>query len=513
MRLELAGILILFSMAVDASGLMRLGYEDLTRLLTLASLPGEELEKEVKRMFFEGQRKMFSGEFLRLRELFSLRQMLSRAGREELPGDIIIIAMLVTDGDVQAKYVDAFEWNLEGKYGEELLKILIGEMETNIIYASMQRAMVASVIELTYHNAGSIIAYHCMGSQYWEIPGRWERVFEIMLNIEAIEQEILHSDKYDKELLGVVKKPEFADLFCEYIVKYGFVERRNREFMELQITNEILTDDLYMDVLDCAERGDYMTFLRWMKESNDSPERVLSDLIAEGYWLCLEDSEFDEFIRRLPEGYDVFRKLCERYPLEMKGIDRCGLSIEVLRAMTLDRKLDELAKSLIKRLVRCANITGLGSLLDAGSITEGLFLELLESGELKGDIKRGFKRAIKSYKDLQYTFTYFWDELGVRDMSDELSRSGEFDEDVKVALSMAIKNKNGFFLGWFLRDLPNAKTLLEALLCTVPRANELLGIKRFYERTNECSKRPAEEYPTCSLGSVGNSTKRTRTSE
>ena len=54
-----------------------------------------------------------------------------------------------------------------------------------------------------------------------------------MLNIKIVRQEILDSDKYDKELLEVVKKAELADLFCEYILKPDRVAERNREFMEL----------------------------------------------------------------------------------------------------------------------------------------------------------------------------------------------------------------------------------------------------------------------------------------
>ena len=208
MKLEFvfAVIVALPGTVVHTSGLMSLGPGDLTRLLILASLPEKELEKEVRKMFFRGLRKMLSKEimnreFLELRELFSLRRMLNRTEQEELPGDITIIAMLVTDGDVRMKYVDSFEWDLGGKYKyiyeEELVKILIEEMETNRIYASMQRATVASVVELPYYNAGIIIAGQGMGSQYWNIPGRWRQVFEIMLSTKAIREIILDWGTYD----------------------------------------------------------------------------------------------------------------------------------------------------------------------------------------------------------------------------------------------------------------------------------------------------------------------------
>ena len=169
-----------------------------------------------------------------------LRRMLERAEQEELPGDVIIVAMLVTDGRFQTKYVDSFEWSLEAVYWNDLLKALLEEMETNGIYACMQRATVASIVALasqSHHNAGSIIAGQCVGSQYWDIPGRWRRVFGIMLNVKSIRQNILGWNTYDKELLGVMKEAEFADLFCEHILKFDPVTERNREFMRLRITN------------------------------------------------------------------------------------------------------------------------------------------------------------------------------------------------------------------------------------------------------------------------------------
>ena len=523
MRLD---IVILFSTIVHASGLIRLNSRGLNRLLTLASLPGKKLEKEVRRVFFEGQKKMLSNdiankEFLELRELFSLRLVFSRVERGRLSVDVAIIAMLMTDGDRQMRYADAFEWDPEAKYWDDLLKILIEEMGTNRIYASMQRATVASIVELacqSHPNAASIIVDQCMDSQHWDIPGRWERVFGIMLNIKAIKQEIVESDKYDKELLGVVRRAKFADLLCEHILGYGFVAERNREFRELQITNEIRADELYMSLLHSIEGRRYGgNFSTRAKKIGESLERVISDLIAEGYWLCLEGSEFDECILELPEGHDVFRKICERYPSEMKGIDRSGLSIEVLRAMTLDRKLDELVKNLIKRFFRCANTSGLVELRDIWPMIEELFQELLKSGELKEDIKRGLKKAIKKCEYTSHLFTYFWDDLNVSGMSEELSRSGEFDEDVRFVLKAAIKNAKVDLLERSLRDLPNAKIILKELLCTVPRARELtrelLSTRRFNEVTRGCSKRPAEESSTCSLGSAGDSPKRARTSE
>ena len=485
MRLDV----VLFSIVVGAS--MRLSLEDQNCLLALGSLSGEELEKEVKIMFFEGQEKMSSNEvseFLELRELFSRRQMLNRAEQESLPGDVVIIAMLVTDGDVQMKYADSFEWDLEAEYGEELLKILMGEMKTNMIYASMQKATTASVIELAYNKAGSIIAYHCMGSRHWNIPGRWRRVFEIMLSIRAIKQEILYGDKYDKELQGVIKKAGFADLLCEYILESDDVANRNAEFMELRITSEILADNLYSSILCGIEMGSSRAFLSLAKKRGGSPERVLSDFIAEGYWLCSEGSRVDRLVRRLPRGHGVFRKICEKYPEEMRDTNRERLSIERLETMAINGELNKLVKNLVKRLVRCANVSGLKNLQNREPRARILFQELLRNRELNEDMKRGFKNVIRSREDA-YAFMYFWNDLGVRAMSGELSRSGEFDEEVKRALNVAIKDANAEDLKWSLRNLPNAKSILKALLRTVPRAREcargLLSTEEFDEMTKE----------------------------
>ena len=275
-------IVILFSTVVYASGLMRLDSEDLNRLLTLASLPGKKLEKEVRRIFFEGWRKIFSKEisnkeFLRLRELFSLERVLNRVEKEGLPIDIVIIAMLVTDGKLQTKYVDYFEWNHKARYGIRLIRVLIEEMETNRIYTSMQRATVASMAEICHlhPNASSIIAGQCMGSQYWGIPGRWRRTFEIMLNIRAIWQRMACWKTYDKKLLKLIKKSEFADLFCNYMLEYREyyrVAERNAGFMELLITSETLTDELHVFILNKARVGEYESFLNLVVErSGESP--------------------------------------------------------------------------------------------------------------------------------------------------------------------------------------------------------------------------------------------------
>ena len=503
-------IVMLLSIVVSASMSLRPG--DLTRLQALGSLPGKELEKEVKRMFFEGQRKMLGNkEFLELRELFSLRKMLNRAEQESLPGDVIVIAMLVTDGDVQTKYADSFEWDLEAEYGEELVKILIGEVGTNRIYASMQRATASSVVKLAYNNAGSIVAYHCMDNQCWNIPGRWRQAFAIMLDVilQTTGWRILDGGKYDKELLEVVKKAEFADLFCEHVLQYNDYDRvaaRNRGFMELRITNEILAIKLHRDVLDCAEREDHEAFLSLVKKMGESPERILSDLIAEGYWLCSKGSKLDGFIRQLPEGHDVFRKMCERYPLEMKDVDRYGLSVEGLKTMIIEGKLDELVKNLIKRLVRCASTTGMWSLQCAGPRAKGLLWKLFKSGELNEDIKRGFKRVIKSCEYRKYVSAYFWGDSRVRTVLKKLYRSGEFDEEVKEMLGVAFKYGDASLLEYMLKNLPNAKGLLKALLCTVPRAKKvargLLSTRKFNEMTRGCQKRHAETHSTYNLRSA-----------
>ena len=497
-------IVILFSMTVHASGLMRLCSENLTRLLALASLPGEELEKEVKRVFFEGQRKMLSNsignrEFLELRELFSLRQILDRAEEEELPGDVTIIAMLVTDGDAQIKYADSFEWDLVAKHDDEFLKILMREVKTNGIYVSIQRATVASVVDLScqlHPNAGGIIAHQCMGSQYWDIPGRWRRAFERMLNIEAVKQKIMYMSAYDEELLEIIKRPEFADLLCKYVVHYDFIAQRKAKFMKLLIADEILTHWLYIFTLGCVEGGHQKTFLDIVKKMEESPERILSDLVAEGYWLYSEGCELDEFIRTLPEGHDVFRKLCERYPSEMKGIDRSRLSIEVLKTMMRKGRLDEMVKNLVKRSFRCADVCNLINLRNIEPRARWLFLELFKSGELDEDIKRGLKTSIKDCKGSPYHFIYLWYDFGVHRISKRLFRSGEFDEEVKRLLSMAIKSAKADILEWSRRDLPNSRSLLKALLCTVPKARELakklLSAEEFDEITWECNKRSNE---------------------
>ena len=509
MKLEVAftTTIKILSTAVHASGLMSLGPGDLTRLLTLGSLPEKKLEKEVRRIFFEGRRKMLSKEivnkeFLKLRELFSLRRVLNRVGEGRLPGDVAIIAMLVTDGGVQMKYADAFEWSLAARCGEELLKVLMEEMGTNSIYASIQSATVASVVELDYHNAGGVIAGQCIDSRYWDTPGRWRRVFETMLNTRAIREGILYEDAYDKELLGVLRRAELADLFCEYILKYDEhdgVVARNTGFMELRITNEILNDRLYSSVLFEIVVRYPETFSNLEKKSGGSPERVLSDLIAEGYWLCLKGSKLDELILRLPEGHDVFRKICERYSSEMRGIDRRGLSIEGLKAMAKEGNLDELVKDLIGRLVRCANKTDLESLRNTEPRIEELFRKLLESGELKEDMRRGFKKAIKYCCHASYVFTYFRKNLGIHKMSRELSKSGEFDEEIKGVFGAAIKKADAGLLKWSLRNMPSAKRLLKKLLRTVPKARELarklLSTKEFDEMTRECKKRPTEKHP------------------
>ena len=220
----------------------------------------------------------------------------------------------------------------------------------------------------------------------------------------------------------------------------------------------------------------------------------------------------DGFILKLPEGHDVFRKMCERYS-EMKGVDRDGLSIERLKAMVRERKLDGLVKNLIKMLIRYANVFFLRDLRSAELRVEELLRELLGSGEMNEDIKQGLKRAIKVCIRMPYPFKYIWNDLGVREMSEELSRSGELDDDVKFVLKVAIKSANPHLLKPLLRDLPNARSLLKELLCTMPRARELarklLSAKEFNETTEGCSKRPAEECSTHSL----RSTKRARTSE
>ena len=179
----------------------------------------------------------------------------------------------------------------------------------------------------------------------------------------------------------------------------------------------------------------------------------------------------------------------------MKDIDRRGLSIGVLRTMMREGKLNGLVKNMIKRLFGCANIYEIQRLRSAEPGIEKLFLELFESGELYEDMKRGFKRMNRIYEDA-YFLHYFRRQFGVQKISEELSRSKELDEEVKRALSMAIKSAKAVVLRWLLLYMPNARNLLKELLCTVPKAREsarkMLCAEEFDEIAGECNKRPGE---------------------
>ena len=288
-------------------------------------------------------------------------------------------------------------------------------------------------------------------------------------------------------------------------MRHDFIAERNAKFMRLLIADEIQAHWLYVFTLNCVKVGRHQTFLNIAEKMEESPEQILSDLIAEGYWLCSGGSRVDEFIRTLPGMHDVFRKICERYPSEMKDVDRSGLSIERLKAMMIEGKLNEPVKNLVKRLLRCASAYGVQRLRSIEPKIEGLFWELFHSGELYEDMKRGFKRSTRIYEDAYFPH-YFRNQLSVLKMSWELSRSRELDEEVKRALSMAIRGTKEAALGWLLLDMPNARSLLKELLCTVPKARELtrelLSAKEFDEMIGRCRKRPAKRCITYNLRSA-----------